>query len=223
MSSNSNSKPRRDRRRKPQAVIAAIRPGRFDPNTRFIYRRRFELSAANTEWTVTAGSLCNAYGMVCTATNSTAVGVVMAARLISVEIWGANTAGSQTSTVSVEFNNGTALNPTYGPGTEVSDSSTSTAYTPYVKAKPPKRSNAAMWQGRTTLGGGVSTVTIFTINNTIAGGVVDVVCEVVLSDFGKASAIPASAISSGLAGAFAYAPLDGVGGGVLPVGADYFT
>jgi hypothetical protein len=69
----------------------------------------------------------------------------------------------------------------------------------------------------------VNSVPIFTINNTIAGGVVDVLCEVCLADYGKTTAVTASAISSGTAGAFAYAPLDGVGGGVTPVGVAYFT
>jgi hypothetical protein len=80
-----------------------------------------------------------------------------------------------------------------------------------------------MWQGRTTLSGAANTVTLFSINNTIAGGVVDVVCEVCLADFGKTNVITSTAITSGSVGAFAYAPLDGIGGGVTPVGVAFFT
>jgi hypothetical protein len=58
----------------------------------------------------------------------------------------------------------------------------------------------------------------------VAGGVVDVVCEVMLYDSGTAITVPASGISGGSAGTFAYAPLDTiVGGTVIPLGVGYFT
>jgi len=172
---------------------------------------------------MTAQTLCDSFGLVCTGSNATAVSLIAAARLISVEIWGQTTTSSTASTVSVEFNNGSNFNPTYGPGTEVSDSSTSSAYTPYVMAKPPKNSNAAFWQGRTNLSGSLNATTVCYVNNSIAGGIVDVVAEVILHDNGKATPVTATVITTGTAGCLAYAPLDGIGGGVLPVGVGYFT
>ncbi len=65
-------------------------------------------------------------------------------------------------------------------------------------------------------------MTVFTILAPV-GSVVDVVCDVVLADQGKATSLVTTSITSGAAGVFAYYFLDGVGASLTPVGVDTFT
>ncbi len=128
---------------------STARPVQFDPNTRFVTRRRFQVAAGAAQINVTAQSLCDCQGMVCKTTNTTAVGIVAAVKVRSVEIWGAMNAAASapalasSSTIElvwgVDF---TAQQSPYTPGLAVSDTSTSLSMPPHLKATPPRASNA---------------------------------------------------------------------------------
>jgi hypothetical protein len=207
---------------KQKQLQRGIRPIQFDPNTKFMSRRRFNSASALTA-TCSPQSICDANGLVCTATNSTAVGIASAVRIISVEIWGPPASTAGVSTVSIDWApTGSAQFINFSAPTEISDTSTSAAYVPYVRARPPKGSAASFWQARTKSTGAVNTDLIFTIN-VPTGAVVDVLFEVVLADFGRSSAIPVTNITTGTNGAFAYACLDGVAGALQPTGVNFFV
>lgn len=208
----------------------SARPPSFDPNTRFVTRRRFQVAAGAGQITVTASSIADAQGMVCRVANTTAVGIVAATKIRSVEVWGAMNANASApvlaSSSTIELVWGTdflATQSAYAPGLAVSDTSTSVALPPHLKATPPRNSNAAFWQNRTTAAGGINNgVTMFTL---IAptGSILDIVCDCVLADQGKGSPLVTTAITSGALGAFAYYFLDGVTSQLTPVGVDTFT
>jgi len=165
--------------------------------------------------------LCDAFGQFCTA-NSVARGIVAAARIISVEMWGQASATSTPSTVGVTWGSGTSALVNYGASMEASDTSTSTAYTPHVRVRPPKNSNAAFWQVRTVAGGALNTANVLTFESSIAGSIIDIVCEVVLYDLAITSAVPSSPSGATVVGSFAYPPLDGGGGVLIPIGVNAY-
>lgn len=224
--------PRNNRRKQSQAMsrdnsasLTLLRPPSFDPNTRFTQRRRFT-ALASGPFVITAQNLCDAFGMFCTATNASARAIAQAIKIKHIEVWGAVlTAGV---TVGVEWNSTTAA-PSFAPGLEVSDTSTSTAYVPHVKTRPPVNSQAAFWQSRLDNTGALNTTTVLTINNdntsaNAIGTIVDVVADVVLYDIGGSTPIPATSIATGILGSFAYRHLDGTGARNLqPVAVSFFN
>jgi len=94
---------------------------------------------------------------------------------------------------------------------EVSDSSTSSAYVPYVEARPPRGSSASFWQA---VGSNWSSEVFFDLALT-DGSFIDLEIEYVQAD-GAASPTSSLAISGGSAGAVRYPSLDGYGGGNIP-------
>jgi hypothetical protein len=134
-------------------------------------------------------------------------------------MWGTTPAAGGTTTVGVSFINSSTTQALYGAGTEASDTSTSSAYTPYVKAKPPRNSAAAFWAPRMSADtpGSFNLYPLVEIEGP-SGSVLDIVMEVVFFDSSRTNTIAVTAISQGTAGAFAYPPLDGAGGILVPVG-----
>lgn len=188
-------------------VAACLRPPAFLPNPHFTRKVRFGCSSTGG-YNVTPKACGNAIGVMCTSTTSAST-LITAFRLKRVQIWGVAAQSGITNTVALTWFGDQTLN--FESNREVSDSSTSTAYVPYIDATPPKRSSAADWQA---VGGSLSSAVLFSINLP-SGSIIDCTFEVVLAD-GAASPTAATAISGGTAGTIKYGPLDGYGGGQLP-------
>lgn len=203
-----------------------VRPPPYDANFRVTRRMRYVANATSSIQPVTAAVLLESMGAICTATNSTAVPVWGFIRIVRVEIWGTTPAAGATSTVAITWGYQNSMNaPAFGTNREVQDVSTSSAYCPHVVARPPADCNAHFWQARLDGTGARRTGganVLFSILPT-SGAVVDVVCELVAYDAGKSIATTAFTIGTGTAGAYAYAPLDGIGGYFVPSGVDTFT
>jgi hypothetical protein len=204
------------------SIARAVRPPPYQSVTKFTVRRRY-VTTSSASGTVSGFTLCDSIGAVCTATNASIIGVAAAARIISVELWGAAASSTlSSSTVSISWNPGTNTAAQFGSNLEVSDTSTSSAIVPYIKSRPPKESAAAFWNARLLPNGTLNTGFLFQLSAP-TGSFVDVVTEVCFLDAGKATALVATPITSGTAGSFAYVSLDGVAGTYNPVSVGFFT
>ncbi len=201
----------------------AIRPPPYNPNTGFTKKMRFQVTSAAVAVTITAAQVAESMGITCTTTNASGSCLVQSFRIKSIEIWGTDTtvATNNVNTVSIVWATLTTSPNEFASNREVSDTSTSSAYCPYIKAIPPKRSNVAMWNNQ-SLGGARNSSGIFTITAPV-GSIVDLVAEVVLWDLGPTTAKVTTALNTATLTAFAYLPLDGLGGNIRPVSANFFS
>jgi hypothetical protein len=117
-------------------------------------------------------------------------------------MWGTTAAAGSSSTVSVNW-----ANSNFGADIEVSDTSSSTAYPPYVTTSPPKGTEASWWHLS-------SNTTALAYLNYPSGAIVDVDVELTLCDGDSPSTY---AIASGLAGVVYYLSLDLVSHTLTPV------
>jgi hypothetical protein len=203
-----------------------VRPPPFDANFSVTRKMRFGCSSSAALQPITAATLCEAFGMVCIAQNATAVPVWGFFRIKKVEMWGTTPGPGSTTSIAITWGYQNSLSaPLFGTNREVQDTSTSSAYTPHFSAVPPQGSNASLWQARLDSSGVRRTGNpnvMFSLLPTL-GGIVDVTLELVAYDAGKSIAIPVTVINTGVAGAYAYAPIDGIAGYFVPVGVDQFT
>lgn len=211
---------------------AATRPPQYDANFRVTRKLRFKAKSSSGIVPISVATLCECFGLVCTATNATAVPVWGFIRVKKIECWASpdNTQGAgtitQNSSAAIVWGLQNALGvANFGTNREVRDDSTSAAYPAHVVATPPRGSNASLWQSRLDQSGVRRTGagnTVFSVLPT-TGCIVDVTVEMVAMDAGKSTAVPAIVITTGTAGAYAYANLDGIGGVFEPAGVDAFT
>lgn len=194
--------PQLDRR-----IPRSTRPPPFYSNP--YVRRRFRFNVAVTgRYNISPDNVGKALGMkMMTTTTSSSINT--AYRIRSIEVWGAVVAGTA-SEVSVTWFGDQSLN--FESNREVSDSSTSTAYTPYVRATPPPRSSAAMWRG--VDGATWGTDVMFSVQGSL-GSIIDIEVDMIQCD-GDASPAASHTIAGGTAGKTVYFPLDGYGAGDLP-------
>jgi len=190
---------------------------------------RFYFNATPSSITpVNAATLIEAFGAHVTTLNSAATPLFGWIHLRSIEVWGQPFQSGQTgqANVAVVWGYQNSMNaPSFGNNREVQDTSTSPTYVPYIKAVPPKGSNASLWQARLDSTGarrtGGANVVFSIIGN--QNSIVDVVADLVAYDAGKSTAITTFTISSGVLTAFAYVAMDGVGGQIAPQGVDQLT
>lgn len=178
------------------------------PNPVVNRRVRYGCTTTGT-YNITARTAAFTLGGMCTGA-STAYSLATAFRIKRVQIWGVAAQSGTTSIVSVTWFGDQSLN--FMSNREVSDSSTSTAYVPYITCRPPPRSSAAEFHASNA--GSFTSDTLFSITCN-QGGIIDIDYEYVIAD-GNASPTASLSISGGVAGAIRYGPLDGYGGGFIP-------
>jgi hypothetical protein len=184
-----------------------MRPPQFLANPTHSRRIRFGCIASGG-YNVTPKAVGNAIGVMCTSSTQ-AYTIATAFRVKRIQIWGAPLT-TNSNTIALTWFGDQTLN--FESNREVSDSSTSSAYVPYIDVAPPKRSSAADWQA---VGGSFSTGVLFAVNLGSTGCIIDITLEYVQAD-GNASPTSGTVISGGTAGVVKYGPLDGYGGGQLP-------
>lgn len=181
-----------------------VRPPTFLPNPSFTRKIRFICNASGG-YNVTPKAVANGCGVMCTSSTSAST-LITAFKIRRVQIWGMS--GSSNQTVALTWFGDQTLN--FESNKEFSDSSTSSAYVPYLNLVPPNHSSARDWQA---VGGSFSTGVIFALNCG-NGSIIDLTLDVIVGD-GNASPTAATAITGGTAGVIKYGPLDGYGGGSL--------
>lgn len=228
MPKQNKNKQHNNNRDQTMVIPQSVRPPPFNANIGvFNVRRRFICQSAAVSAIISAASLIQSYGLTCTTTNSLAVPAFLSARLKSVQVWGmpAATPGTASPATIVWNYQNSAGAANYSVNREVTDISTSTAYTPYVHARPPKGSQASFWNNYVDAAGARRTNladTLFSVS-AAAGSIVDVVCDLVMPDAGHLQARTAVIIAAGVSQAFACLPLDGYGGILHAQGVDSFT
>jgi len=191
-----------------EVVPQNVRPPQQRPNP--VLNRRVRYGCTTTgAYNITPKGCAFTLGAMCTS-GTVAYTLCTAFRVRRIQVWGIAAQAGNTSVVSITWFGDQTLN--WESNRETLDSSTSTAYVPYVDVRPPKTSSAAMWQAAQS--SAFSTAVLFQVSLS-AGGVIDVEYEYVLAD-GNASPTATQAISGGVAGTVKYGPLDGYGGGFIP-------
>jgi len=155
-------------------------------------------SNAGLSLSVSPNDVLGAMGTMATAAN-TVRSIFSSFRIIQVEIWGNfgnNSLINAESTISINWN---APSTVFPANVEVSDSSLSTAYTPYLRAKPPRGSQAAFWQDS-------SASTMFNVTASY-GCIVDVTVLACMSD--QQSTVVFTTASTATVGTEYWLALDG--------------
>lgn len=189
-------------------VPISVRPPQVLPNPVVSRRVRYGCTTTGT-YNITARTVAFTLGGICVGA-STAYSLATAFRVKRIQMWGVAAQSGTTSVISVTWFGDQSLN--FMSNREVMDNSTSTAYVPYISAKPPARSSAADWHACNA--GSFTSDVLFSITCN-QGGVIDIEYDYVLAD-GNASPTASLSISGGSAGALRYGPLDGYGGGFIP-------
>jgi len=220
----------RRRQRGPQRVqmdLSTIRPPTYDPNVYVKLKRRYFNGGSSSANPCNVATIAESLGMTCTATNSIAVSTFGWFRIRRVQIWGVPPAsgGSISSAAIIWGYQNASTQSDFSLNKDVRDTSSSTAYVPYINATPPAGSLASFWQNEIDSTGarrtGVANV-LFSIACS-QGSIIEIDFDAVMWDAGKSVIRPSTAITSGTASAYAYAALDGVGGVLTPDGVDFFT
>jgi hypothetical protein len=195
--------------RRPQAAVpVSVRPPQVMPNPVNNRRVRYGCTTTGT-YNITSRTAAFTLGGMCTGA-STAYSLVTAFRIKRIQVWGVAAQSGTTSLVTITWFGDQSLQ--FMSNREIMDNSTSTAYVPYVNARPPARSSAAEWHA--VQGSSYTSDVLFSITCN-QGGVIDIEYEYVQAD-GNASPTASLSISGGVAGAIRYGPLDGYGGGYIP-------
>lgn len=224
--------PRKTQLRKTQQISKVpetLRPAQFDPNFRVSRKMRYvaNTSLGSLGETVDVASACEAMGMVCTTQNVSATPVFGFIRIRRIRAWGVPpTSPGTISEVAVVFAASTTTSSaSFGTNLEHNDVSNSTAYVPYIDARPPPGCNAYLWQSRLDSSAARRTGVannLFSLKGP-AGAIFEIDVEIVAYDAGNTGAITTTPVSTGTLSAFAYAPLSGLGGPLIPQGVGYFT
>lgn len=212
-----------------EIVPRSLRPPKYDPN--FCVRRKFRYylnATPGQAQPVTVATLIESFGAICTATNSTAVPVWGWARIHGIEMWGQPYQAGQTTpaTVGLIWGYQNSMNaPLFGNNKEVQDTSNSVTYTPYIKATPPRGSNASLWQARLDSTGArrVGSGNVLFSYIGYFNCIIEIDVSVVAYDAGKGVATTSFTITNGTMGAYAYVAFDGTNGYAVPQSVDYFT
>lgn len=171
-----------------------MHPPQLKTNVQLSHVYRF-MCDNNGTYNITPDTLLLAAGCVCSATNTTVVGIFASCRVNYVEVWAPPASQGALSTVSLEW---LGLTPNE-PNIEVSDSSVSVAYPAYLRARPPNRSLGCFWQ--TTNGNDIMQLTVS------SGTLIDVSLSLVMFD--QDLARPSASVSTGVVGEIYYLALDG--------------
>lgn len=145
-------------------------PPQFRANTQFAHRIRYT-GAASFSSTVSRGQLLSTFLL--NLANGTSFGrLVSAIRVKRIEMWGAAvTSASSAASVAVTWLSN------YGPNSEVSDSSTSTASPAHLITGPPAQSLASFW----SIAGSNESEIVFRVAGPI-GTIIDVWYDFTLVD-----------------------------------------
>jgi len=179
-------------------------PPQIRSNVQFRHKMRFAGTLGST--VINSAQLAFAFGSVGTVTNTTVVSIIGSLKLVEVEIWSSPTTTVQTnslSNVSCEFS---GSNSNISSTCQFSDSSVNPSEPAYLRCRPPRGSNSSFWQFP-----GVSANNMFTVNGTSNTCIIDVTCDLVLSD-DEVSALSRT-VSTAVLGQIYYLALDNTNAG----------
>jgi hypothetical protein len=199
-----NQNSRRGSVRNARTAVSRINhPPQIRSNVQFRHKMRFAGTMGST--VINSAQLAFAFGSVGTVTNSTVVSVIGSLRLIEVELWSSPTSASTSalSNVSCEFS---GSNANISSTSQFSDTSVNPAEPAHIRCRPPRGSNSAFWQFP-----GVSANNMFTINGTSNICIIDVTCDLVLSDDELSSLT--RTVSTAVLGQMYYLALDNTNAG----------
>jgi hypothetical protein len=197
--------PKRQHRAPQGASSMPPKPGQFRSNIILRHTQRFTNTGATT-FAVTGKTLAASFGAMCTVTNTTCACLYDAVRVKRIKIWGPSSTAA--NTVSVVWSSPAPTSN--AANVEVSDTSTSSAFPPYVSTAPPRESLASFW----TNSGSSSVLATLAVPN--AGAIIDVEAELIISD--SAATQITSSVVTGVQGEVYYLALDGTSThSVIPV------
>jgi hypothetical protein len=198
-----------------QLASLAMHPPQIATNIRARHVYRFVGTGLTGPVSVTTASLFAAMGLCCQVVNNTSTAIWAAFRIKRVRLWAIPSSTSGNSTAILTWGE-SATAP--GAAVELSDTSISQTLPAFVEGAPPAGSTCSFWQS--ALEAGTSSTQMFTvaatgIQATSAGGnvIVDVDVEMVLND---GNADLNVAVTAAALGSVRFAPLDGVGGVLIP-------
>jgi len=149
-------------------------PPSIKSNIQFRHKMRFFGNMTST--VINSAQIAFAFGSVGTVTNSNVVSIIGSLKLIEVEMWASPNSSSTSalSNLSCEFS---GSNSNITSTSQFSDTSVNPAEPAHIRCRPPRGSNSAFWQFP-----GVSANNMFTVNGSSNACIIDVTCDIVLSD-----------------------------------------
>lgn len=212
--SNRRAAPSRVSRKKSPSVRGNRNPPQLLVSSKFNQRYRFLANGAGgTVKTITIYDLLD---LLCVATGAAAaVRLCSAAKLKSVHVWAANSAGNASNTVQCEW---LQTNIIGGPDETINDTAIGLTDIAHIHTRPPRGSRASDWLAVSSLGGADVDLFILTVPQ---GGVVDIVLEQVLYDSDTSISVT-GAVAAATTGKFYTRCLDSATGTatLVPVGRD---
>lgn len=185
-------------RSRKMVVPRSVHPPMIKSNVCVRHKYRFFNGINAGTFAISNTDVLGAAGVMCSVTNSTCVAIFSSFRIRSIDVWAAaQTAANNTSvnTIAVNWNGG----PVFVTNEEVSDTSISPDYPPYIHAVPPKNSNASFWQ--TYSSNGIFTLTL------CDQAIVDLDLDLVMSD--QQDTLTITGFTTAALGAQYYLALDG--------------
>lgn len=202
---NNGSRSRRQRNRKHKggsqgsssAPFTTPQVGNYIPNPVFSRTFRYQATTASTTGTVTNPNLLLSQLILATSA-TTGNSVFNKVKINWIKIWGPVPTAFTPVTVGVEFRS--VLAPLGSSEKQYTDTSVSTTFPAYVKAKPIPGTTAAMWQGQSTVS---SIFLTFPVN-----AIVDVNCSFTLDNFATGVA---NTLVGATTGVVYFKPVDSTG------------
>jgi hypothetical protein len=185
-------------RSRKMVVPRSVHPPMIRSNVCVRHKYRFFNGVNSGTFTISNNDILGAAGVMCSVTNNTCVAIFSSFRIRSVDVWAAaQTAANNTAvnTIAINWNGG----PVFVANEELSDTSISPDFPPYIHAVPPKNSNASFWQTSTTAG-------IFTLT-LCDQAIVDLDVDLIMSD--QQDTLSITGFSTAVLGAQYYLALDG--------------
>jgi hypothetical protein len=110
--------------------------------------RKFRYANGNTSFNgnITTLGLLNACGSICTTANTTGTILAQSCKLKEIEVWGAPQSNGGIESVSVEFSSQDNSSSSFSSSLQFMDTSINPSSPCYVRCKPPKGSQASLWQ-----------------------------------------------------------------------------
>jgi hypothetical protein len=154
---------------------------------------------------INSAQIAFAFGSVATVTNTNVVSVIGSLKLIEVEMWASPNSSSTSalSNLSCEFS---GSNTNISSTSQFSDTSVNPAEPAHLRCRPPSGSNSAFWQFPS-----VSANNLFTVNGSGNACIIDVTCDIVLSDDEVSTLV--RTVSTATVGQMYYLSLDNTNAG----------
>lgn len=196
-----NQRNKKKNRSAPSANNRTGPPMRSNANIQVKHKYRFENTGSSRSLDLTIDNFLNSLGLMA-ATVTSGFPLAMSFKIGRISVWSPPSSQGSTSHASVEFWSIYAPLPVR----QASDANMSTAFPAYAYMSPPQGTKAYQW-----LTSGSDHVATIHVD---AGGVVDVDVQFNISD---AAGLGLITLTGATVGVVYYAPLDGVGGTLVPL------